>query len=184
MTRTGQKLVVVSVLAIAGAAAIAILRRPSSDEAKERVPTASAETNDDARPAAKNPRLVLGRPWFDAWPKRRSDIVDVWAFFGGGIGLEDKGSVYRSTMDFFELERQGKKLEILWLQDRSKQTVSFEIVECHDKPPFDLCLELSPPLRGKAKLYSWDDAADMDRHVPWAREWHASAEARAKAQRP
>jgi hypothetical protein len=179
MTPNAQKLVAVSVLALAGAAAIGILRRPASE------PTSSAETNDEeARPAAKSPRLVLGRPWFDTWPKKRSDVVDLWIFFGGGIGLEDKGSIYRSTMDFFELERQGSRLEIVWLQDKSKQTVSFEVVECHDKPPFDLCLELKQPLRGKTKLYSWDDDADMDRHVPWAREWRASAEARAKAQRP
>jgi hypothetical protein len=171
MSTTSQKALVVGALAVAGLAAIAVLRKSPPEPAAE------------GRTLAKSPRLVLGRPWFDKLPKNRSDVYDLWIFLGGGIGLEDKGSRWRSTLDIFELERQGDKLDIVWFQDKSKQTIKFEIVACDDKPPFDLCLDLKEPLRGQKRLYSWDDDADMDANVPWAREWRASAEARARASR-
>ena len=132
---------------------------------------------------AKDPRLVLGRPWFDRYPKSRTDAVDLWIFFGGGIGIEDKGSSWRSTLDVFELERQGSRLDLVFFQDKSKASVRFEIVACDDKPPFDLCLALKDPLRGQTRLYSWGDDEDMNAHVPWARAWRDSAAARAHAAR-
>lgn len=135
------------------------------------------------RAAAKDPRLVLGRPWFDRYPKSRTDAVDLWIFFGGGIGLEDKGSSWRSTLDVFELERQGSRLDLVFFQDKSKASVRFEIVACDDRPPFDLCLELKDPLRGQTRLYSWGDDEDMNAHVAWARAWRDSAAARAHAAR-
>ena len=86
-------------------------------------------------------------------------------------------------MDFFDFERQSSKLEVRFLHDDKKQTVSFEVVACDDQPPFDLCLDVKEPLRGKKRLYSFADDDEMDAHVPWARAWRASAEARSRAAR-
>ena len=155
-------------------AAIAVLRTGEAPQSAR--PDAPAAL-------AKDPRLVLRRPWFDSYPKKRTDEIELWVFFGGGFGLHDKGSMWRSTVDFFDFERQGSKVNIVFLQDKKKQAVGFEVVECHDKPPFDLCLVLKDPLRGKTRRWSWDDDADMDAHVPWAREWRASAETRARSAR-
>lgn len=176
ISNSAQKALAAVVLVVAGIGVAAALRSWDGEVRR-------SGTTGLARPAAKNPRLVLSRAWFDAYPKKRTDEVDLWIFFGGGIGIEDKGSMWRSTVDFFEFERQGSRLAITFLQDKNKRAVGFEIVECHDKPPFDLCLKLKEPLRGKTTLYSWDDDADMDAHVPWAREWRASAEVRARTAR-
>ena len=174
LSNAGQKALAALVLVVAGLGTASLLRGAS-----ERCGNAQGGSA-TATPLAKNPRLLLSRPWFDSYPKKRTDEVDLWIFFGGGFGLEDKGSMWRSSIDFFEFERQGAKADITFLQDKKKQVVGFDIVECHDKPPFDLCLKLKEPLRGKTTLYSWDDDADMDANVPWAREWRASAEVRAK----
>lgn len=174
-----QKAIAAAVLLVVGAAAVVALRGGEAREASRGEERQAA----DVAPAAKSPRLVLSRPWFDTYPKKRTDEVDLWIFFGGGFGLNDKGSMWRSTIDFFDFERQGSKVDVLFLQDKRRQVVGFDIVECHDKPPFDLCLKLKEPLRGKSTFYSWDDDADMDAHVPWAREWRASAEVRARSAR-
>ena len=167
-------------LVLAGIGAIAALRSGRSESESEATRHAASSSNS---PAAKDPRLVLRRPWFDTYPKKRTDEIELWVFFGSGFGLHDKGSMWRSTVDFFDFERQGSKVDITFLQDKKRQVASFEIVECHDKPPFDVCLVLKDALRGKTRLWSFDDDADMDAHVPWAREWRASAETRARSAR-
>ena len=126
---TSQKALFGAALAIAGIGAIAVLRSGDGERANDASSTASAPS-----PQAKDPRLVLRRPWFDSYPKKRTDEIELWVFFGGGFGLHDKGSMWRSTVDFFDFERQGSKVAITFLQDKKKQAVGFEIVECHDKP--------------------------------------------------
>jgi hypothetical protein len=132
-------------------------------------------------PAAKEPRLVLSRPWFERMPKSRNDTIQIWWFGGGGIGLYEKGARYQVFLELFELERNKDSMNIVFLHDKKKEDVKFEIVSCSDQPPFDLCLDLKDPLRGKKRFYSWDDDADMDANIPWAREWKVSAEARARS---
>jgi hypothetical protein len=171
MNSTVQKLLVVTVL---GVSALVVLRAARRDAPSDRSEEAGAEPN------AKAPRLLLRRFWFDRMPKKRGDEVDAWIFLGGGIGLQDKGSSYRFGVDLFEFERRGSTLDLVWFHDKKQQSVAFSVVECHDKPPFDLCLDLKEPLRGQKRLWSFDEDADMDANVPWAREWRSSAEARAR----
>jgi hypothetical protein len=128
-----------------------------------------------------NPRNILGRLWFDKLPQKRSDEFDLWIFFGGGIGLEDKGSYFRSTFDLFELERNKDRLDVVFLHDKKKAQTKFTVKACDEKPPFDLCLVLDTPLKGVTKLYSWGDDDDMDRFVPWASAWKRSANERTRA---
>ncbi|AKV03604.1 hypothetical protein AKJ09_10267 [Labilithrix luteola] len=184
MHSAGQKLlavVIVGTLASLGLAATFTLRAAKSDAPSRPLAREAMNERDDVDPSSKSARLLLSRPWFDRLPKSRTDEISFWVFFAGGIGFEDRGSRFRSTFDVFEFERQGSKFDLVFLQDKKRQLVPFEIVECHETPPFDLCLDLKEPLRGQKRLYSWDDDADMDAHVPWAREWRASAEVRAKS---
>jgi hypothetical protein len=179
MSRTGQKALVVGGLALAGIAAIAVMRRDKEEAPATAMPPAS----DELRPQAKDPRMILSRIWLDKLPRKRTDEFDLWIFLAGGIGLEEKGSRWRFTFDVFDLERQGSKLDIVFLQDKKKQNIKFEVVSCSDKPPFDLCLDLSEPLRGQKRLWSWDDDGDMDSNMPWGRELRTTAAAHAQGSR-
>lgn len=172
LSGTTQKALAVGVLLAAAIGAIAVLR-DDPRAAPDAPPSASA----------KDPRQVLSRPWFDHYPKSRSEEVDLWWFSSAGIGVHERGSVWRSTIDFFDFERQSSKLDVTFLHDKKKQTVSFEVVACDDKPPFDLCLDVKEPLRGKKRFYSFAYDDEMDSHVPWARAWRSSAEARSRAVR-
>jgi hypothetical protein len=173
-----QKVTVVGMLTL-GALALWATRRERADADAAARANANANADDDAHAKADaydgNPRNILGRPWFDKLPQKRSDEADLWIFFAGGIGLEDKGSYFRSTFDLFELERQKDRLDIVFLHDKKKAQTTFTVKACDEKPPFDLCLVLHTPLKGVTKLYSWGDDEDMDRFVPWATAWKRSA---------
>src|SRR5271170_7214756 len=54
-----------------------------------------------------NPRAVLGRVWFDRYPEKAADEIQVWIWLGGGIGIHETGSYWRLSTDIFEFERQG-----------------------------------------------------------------------------
>ncbi len=137
----------------------------------------------DAAPEAKNPRLVLGRPWLDHMPSGARDDRELWVFLAGGIGIHEKGSWFRSTVDIFDFERQGGSLSLTFLHDKSKARTRFQIQSCDDEPPFKLCLVLDDPPRGPKKLYSFADDDDMDRAMPWARDEVKVAEAKARSAR-
>lgn len=128
--------------------------------------------------AAGNPRLVLNRVWFDQYPDKRTDEVQIWIFLGGGIGIHEKGSAYRATTDIFEFERQGDKLALTFLHDKKSAETKFAITACDEKPPFDLCLDLVDSPRGPRRWYGFGDEEEMARKVPWGRAMMRSAESR------
>ena len=129
--------------------------------------------------AGGNPRLVLNRVWFDRYPDKRTDEVQIWIFLGGGIGIHEKGSAYRATTDVFEFERQGDKLALTFLHDKKSAETKFAITACDDKPPFNLCLDLVDSPRGQKRWYGFGDEEEMARKVPWGRAMMRSAESRA-----
>ncbi|MBL8605783.1 MAG: hypothetical protein JNL38_00620 [Myxococcales bacterium] len=176
----------VAVVGALGAVTLGLCLWPKKSAPPERAAEHAAGPRVEATDGEdeKSPRLLLGRLWLDKLPAKRTDTVDLWIFFAGGIGLEDKGSSFRSTLEIFELERQGSRLDIVFLQDQKKQTVKFAVKSCSDKPEFDLCLELTPPVRGVSKLYGWGDDEEMDRAMPWGREWRKAAEVKARAAKP
>src|SRR5258708_5509299 len=90
-----------------------------------------------------NPRAVLGRVWFDRYPDKTTDEVQIWIWLGGGIGIHETGSFWRTTFDVFEFERQGDKLSMIYLQDKKTAETRVSITACEEKPPFDLCLDLT-----------------------------------------
>lgn len=140
---------------------------------------ATAAPRAEEAPAA-DPRLVLGRVWLDRYPEKRTDDVDLWIFLGGGIGIFEHGSVWRSSTDFFEFERQGDRLLIRFLHDKKKAETKFTITPCQDRPPeFDLCLTLDESPRGRKRYYSWGSEQEMERRLPWGRALLRAAESRA-----
>jgi hypothetical protein len=137
-------------------------------------------TQDDA---ASNPRAVLGRVWFDRYPQKSTDEVQIWIWLGGGIGFSERGSYWRASMDIFEFERQGDKLSMIYLQDKKTAETRFKVTPCDDTPPFDLCLDLTTSLGGRTRYYGFGDIEDMGARVPWSKTLLRAAEARATAPR-
>jgi hypothetical protein len=133
--------------------------------------------------ALGNPRAVLGRVWFDAYPKKSTDNVQIWIWLGGGIGINETGSFWRTSFDIFEFERQGDKLSMVYLQDKKTVDTRFSIKACDEKPPFDVCLDLTNALGGHSRYYGFGDEEDMAARIPWAKTVLRSAEARAQGPR-
>lgn len=130
-----------------------------------------------------NPRAVLGRVWFDRLPEKASDEIQAWIWLAGGIGIHETGSYWRLSTDLFEFERQGDKLSMTYLQDKKTTETRVTITACDEKPPFDLCLDLSSALGGRKRYYGFGDLDDMTAHVPWSKGVLRAAEARAQDQR-
>jgi hypothetical protein len=127
-----------------------------------------------------NPRAVLGRVWFDRYPDKSTDVVQVWMWFGGGIGIHETGSYWRTAFDVFDFERQGDKLSMIYLQDKKTAETRVAIAACDEKPPFDLCLDLTTALGGRTRYYGFGDVDDMTARIPWSKGVLRAAEARAQ----
>jgi hypothetical protein len=127
-----------------------------------------------------NPRAVLGRVWFDRYPEKAADEIQVWIWLGGGIGIHETGSYWRLSTDIFEFERQGDKLSMTYLQDKKTAETRVSITTCDEKPPFDLCLDLTSALGGRKRYYGFGDVDDMAARIPWSKGVLRAAEARAQ----
>ncbi|NUP05109.1 MAG: hypothetical protein HOW73_03500 [Polyangiaceae bacterium] len=134
--------------------------------------------SDEGAEADAAPRMLLGRVWFDKLPDRRTDSIDLWIFFGGGIGLHENGSSYRASFDLFEFERQGSRLEGSYLHDKKKLKTAFSVRACDDHPPFDLCLTLDAVDGKKVELYGFGDEEEMERAAPGTKGVLQAAKAR------
>jgi hypothetical protein len=129
---------------------------------------------------AGSPRAVLGRVWFDRYPDKATDEVQVWIWFGGGIGIHETGSYFRTSFDVFEFERQGDKLSMVYLQDKKTAETRIKVAACEEKPPFDLCLDLTDALGGRTRYYGFGDVDDMATRIPWSKGLLHTAETRAR----
>jgi hypothetical protein len=134
--------------------------------------------------SAGSPRAVLGRVWFDRYPDKATDEVQVWIWFGGGIGIHETGSYFRTTFDVFEFERQGDKLSMVYLQDKKTAETRIKVSACQEKAPFDLCLDLTDALGGRTRYYGFGDLDDMASRIPWSKSVLRAAEARSQGPRP
>lgn len=146
-------------------------------------PIAIIATGADTEAAAAHPRALINRLWFDRYPGKARDEVDLIIFFGSGFGVYEHGSRYKASMEFFEFERQGSSVELHFLQDDARAKTKFEITACSDDRNFDLCLDWKSSPRGPKRYYSWGGDGDDSAHVPWADAWKRGAEARALAGR-
>jgi len=147
-------------------------------------PGSDAEAEQAAEPLEKvNPRLILGRGWFDKMPEKATDQVDLWVFFGGGIGIHEQGSRYKATFEIFEIERAGAKLTIQYLHEKKTVTTAFTVETCTDKRPFTLCLTLKDMPGGPLKLYGFHYDEELEAAIPWGKSRLEAAKAHAGAPR-
>jgi hypothetical protein len=128
-----------------------------------------------------NPRLVLNRVWFDHLPEKPTEDVQLWLFFGGGVGVHEKGSAYRATTDVFEFERRGDHLALTFLHDKKGAETKFKVTACDEKPPFDLCLDLESSPRGPKRWYGFGNLDEAGQRVPWSQAVRRAAESRSRA---
>jgi hypothetical protein len=112
------------------------------------------------------PRAVLGRYWFDRLPENERDSVSTYVFLAGGLAVREDGSFWRSTTEYFDLERRGNALSLASLHDGKKAELTFSIERCDDKPPFDLCLTLEGGGEAQRKLYGFTYGEDLSRALP------------------
>lgn len=169
-----SKLLAVVALGLVAGALVAVTRLSSSRSVPpagvgERERATGTDPAPLAEPSAAG-RAVLNRGWFDRLPSSPKDDSVFWVFLSGGIGVQISGSYYRWSTELFDLERQKSSLELVTLQDKKTIRFSFEIKRCDDKPPFDLCLFLSEPLRGKKVLYGFGDEGDAAHRYDWFRQ--------------
>ncbi|EYF08267.1 hypothetical protein [Chondromyces apiculatus] len=143
--------------------------------------TSEADPAERAENEAGSPRAILSRIWFDKYPQKRNEEVQVLIFLAGGIGITEKGSSYRYAVDVFEFERQGDKVSLKFLHDKKAAETKFTVSACDEKPPFDLCLDLENSPFGQKRYYGFGSADDMAQNVPWSPAVMKSAESRAAA---
>lgn len=128
-----------------------------------------------------NPRLILGRVWFDKYPEKPTDEIDLWIFLGGGIAFHEKGSRYQASFEILDFERQGSKLAITYLHSGKKASASFTLERCEDKRPFNMCLTLTGLPGGTMKLYGFLYDDELEAAVPWGKSRFEAAKALATA---
>lgn len=141
-------------------------------------PTQSPARADGSIDPLDQYRKVLNRPWFEKLPEKRTEVIKLYYFGGGGIGVFEDGSSYRYSIDVFELERQKDQLNLVFLQDKKTAQTKFTITSCDDQDYFDLCLDLTDPPRGPKRYYSWDDHDDeaaVLAKAPWLHDMIESA---------
>ena len=114
-----------------------------------------------------DPRALIGRVWFDSYPRKATDNIKIFIFFGSGFGLYEEGSAYRASIDFFEFERQGDSVWIKFKQDGKTAQSKFKIQGCDEKSPFDLCLDMPDTPRGPKRFYGFGYDDDFANRVPW-----------------
>lgn len=115
---------------------------------------------------AIEPRAVLGRYWFDRLPENERDPVLTYLFLGGGVAIREEGSFWRSTTEYFDLERRGTTLALASLHDGKKTDPTFRLERCEDLPPFDLCLTLEGGGEATRKLHGFSYGDDLARALP------------------
>ncbi len=103
---------------------------------------------------AEDPRLAVGRVWIDKKPEKLTDYVHAFLLVDGApIGLFQMASAYSVRLELFDYRRDGKSLDLEFLQTQKRHKISYKVSRCDDMPPFDLCLTMSKNPYGGPKRY-------------------------------
>jgi hypothetical protein len=106
---------------------------------------------------AADPRLVDGRLWVDSQPIRHTDYVQAVAFLSpANFGIFQRASSYDIHVEFFDMTRNDKTIRLTFPQSNRSAEFRYTVRECHDRKPFDLCLDLSDnPWGGPSHYYGF-----------------------------
>lgn len=125
-------------------------------------------------------RSILNRFWMDQWPDSPTTKAHYLLFMAGGLGLHEEGAAYKFSIEFFEFERFGKRLETKFLDSGEKKEVKFKVERCDELPPFDACLRIEDPFRGPKTYYSFARDGELAERLPWLQGELDLAKARAE----
>jgi len=103
----------------------------------------------------EDPSLLLGRVWVDSTPEKPTDYVH-GAFFlqRPAIGVFQRASNYDFHFERFDYKREGQGVHFTFPQSGKTADVTYKVTACTERPPFDLCLDLSAnPWGGPKRLY-------------------------------
>jgi hypothetical protein len=108
-----------------------------------------------------DPALLADRVWLEAMPDSPTRHVHALVVLGDvPYGAFQHGSAYQASIELFEHARVEERLELRFPQTGRRQKVRFAARPCAERPPFDLCLDVSPnPWGGPRRYYGFRDAA-------------------------
>lgn len=103
--------------------------------------------------------LILDRVWVDGEPERYTDFVHAMLMLSDiPMGVFQKASAYQMKLEVFEFKREASRIGVRFPQTGTSKRFSYKVRRCNEKPPFDLCLDLSAnPWRGPKRYYSLSD---------------------------
>lgn len=117
------------------------------------------------RRATAGPSLVDDRLWVDSQPVHHTDYVQAVVFLSNDhFGVFRRASSYDIHLEFFDMTRDGKTIRLTFPQSRRSAEMHYAVRECHDHPPFDLCLDLSDnPWGGPTHYFGFSEPDDERR---------------------
>ncbi len=114
-----------------------------------------------------DPSLIRDRTWVDSKPTKYTDYVHAFIALGYvPIGYFIKASAYDVRLERFDYSGKGGKLRVIFPQSGKDAELSYQVTECNELPPFDLCLDLSDnPWGGPKRYYGMRDADAEEKHL-------------------
>lgn len=117
-------------------------------------------------PGGGDPELIFGRAWMTPAPERETDWMHGFVVLREQrLGAFYRASYWRVEQELFEFDRDDgeRVLRLRFPQDDRRATVRYDVRECDDMPPFELCLELdNNPWGGPRRYYAYRDGDDED----------------------
>lgn len=106
--------------------------------------------------------LLFDRLWVTDFPEDEREFGhDFFVVRGQDFGFFSRSSMFRFEEELFEFELNNGSLELHFPQTGQTSTVPFEISDCNDLPPYDLCLDLEHnPWGGPRRYYSIQNDGD------------------------
>jgi hypothetical protein len=123
----------------------------------------SARTTD--ADGALDPALLDGRLWVDGKPVKHTDYVNAVFFVSdANLGVFQRASSYDVHLELFDMTRDQAAVRLTFPQSKRSASFQYLVRQCHDRSPFDLCLDISSnPWGGPSHYYGFSHPDDERR---------------------
>lgn len=127
----------------------------------------SRRSREPGRLDGGDPTLLTDRVWLEGLPESRTEHKHAMLVMADApYGVFHKGSAYQASYEVFEHSGRGNSLKLTFPQSGKKAEVATRVTACSDRPPFDLCLQLSSnPWGGPTRYYGFRDEAGAGERV-------------------
>ena|SRR5579883_995686 len=109
-----------------------------------------------------DPSQIDARLWVEKRPEKLTDYVHAAVFLTQAhFGIFERASAYDLRLEQFDLNRDKGTAKVFFPQTSRSSTFTFAVKECSEKPPFDLCLDVSQnPWGGPKRYYGFSREED------------------------